>query len=328
MLINRIRKGLPLLPVFTALILFALRPEQAAAAAAEGAALCLQSVIPALLPFLITTNAVIRIGIPEPLLRALGRPFEKWFHIRRTALPALLLGLIGGCPVGAAAAVECLRRKDCSREEAERLVVFTNNCSPAFLLAVLGGKVLKNPREAVMLLLLQWMVSVYLGWLLGTGHTASVGTGHIPMGDKGGINRILTDSVKEGGRTCLLISAYVVFFSAVSAFLPENPLLYGMLELTGGILRLGGSGQYKTVAAAFLLGWGGLAVACQVMAVSEGEGIRTGHYLPWRFLHGALMALAAFCFEKSPLFWPIPLCFAAILAIIVKKSRKRGEIAV
>ena len=51
---------------------------------------------------------------------------------------AVLLGLLGGYPVGAQTAGELARTGAVSRQEGQRLLLFCNNCGPAFALGVAG----------------------------------------------------------------------------------------------------------------------------------------------------------------------------------------------
>jgi hypothetical protein len=322
---DRAGKLLTYLPVLAAFLLLTLRPLSASEAAAAGLETCLSTVIPALFPFLAVTSAILRLGIPKSLERILGTPFERTFRIRRSALPVFLLGLAGGYPVGAAAAAESFRRGACSREEAERLLVFSNNCGPGFLLGLVGGQILGNRRAAMFLLFLQWAVSVYLGWLLGLGRAPSKGSDD--PGESAPLSpaELLTGSVRDGGRTCLLICAYVVFFTVLSSFLPESPLLRGSLEMTGGLLLLCGDTLPKLTQAAFLLGFGGLSIACQAAAAAQAGGLRCGRYLPFRLLHGLSMALCTRCFFSGPQWIPIPFILGAAVPFILKRCGKKKE---
>ena len=63
---------------------------------------------------------------------------------------ALLLGLVGGYPIGARTAAELYASGDLTRQEAERLLTFCNNSNPVFLISVLGcGRVRQRPGRAV-----------------------------------------------------------------------------------------------------------------------------------------------------------------------------------
>ena len=311
-----------LLPAVCGFGLLIINGEVAAAAAQAGLESCLHAVIPALFPFLVLTNLLLRLEIPEIVMRPLGKVFESLFRIRRTALTAFLAGLLGGYPLGAVSAAECCRLKLCTGEEAERLLVFANNCSPAFLFGIVSVRVSGGKTTALLLLAMQWLISVCIGILLGVGKTASQ-AGNSESPEMPSFFSRFTLSVRNGGHTTLLICAYVVFFRVLSSFLPGNALLVGSLELTSGILQLP-AGAQSIVIAAFLIGWGGLSVACQVFSALEGSGLSARRYLPLRLLHGALMAIGAYLLHFSVLYL---LIFALLLlgvVIIVKICGNRA----
>ena len=72
----------------------------------------------------------------------------------------------------------------------------------------------------------------------------------------------------------------------------EHPLPLGLLELTGGILRLSGT-RGDFVLAAALMGWGGVCVHCQTAAVLEGSGLHMRGYLPAKAAQAVLSAALA-----------------------------------
>ncbi len=315
------------LPVAAAFVLLILRGNTASAAARTGVETCIHSVIPSLLPFMVLTNLLLRLKLPERLLVFPGLLFERLFSIRRTALRAFLAGFVGGYPLGAAAAAECCRLGQCSREEAERLAIFADNCSPGFLFALAGGALPGGLHHALLLLILQWAVSLWLGVILSRGHSPSVSPSAAAKPQRVSLFGKFTASVLSGGRSCLCVCAYVVFFSVFSPFLPEHALLRGSFELTGGILLLHGE-KWSPVIAAFLTGFGGLSVACQVFSALEGSGVSAARYLPLRLLHGLLMALG-----MTVLMLGIPylLAFAASLlvtSILVKRTGNRSVPAI
>ena len=310
------------LPVTAAFLLLVLHADAASAAAKAGLEVCLRSVIPSLFPFLILTNLLLRLELPDILTDIPGRLFERVFHIRRSAFPALLAGLMGGFPVGAEAAAACCRLGKCSPEEAGRLAVFSDNCSPGFLFGLVGSILSGGNRQAFLLLVLQWAVSLGMGVILGIGHQPSEGASGPEAASPDPVFGKITASFLGGGRSVLLICAYVVFFRVLSAFLPENALLRGMFELTGGILLL--SGPRAAAVAAFLIGWGGLSAAFQVFSSLEGSEVSVVRYIPLRLLHGGMMAVCVLLLPYSAAF---PVLFAALLftaAFFVKRGRKKA----
>ncbi len=311
------------LPAAAAFVLLIVCGEKTSAAAQSGLELCLHSVVPALFPFLVLTHLLLQLSIPSILLKSLGRGFEAVFGIRQTALPAFLAGLIGGYPLGADAAAESCRLGLCSEEEAGRLLIFANNCSPAFIFGLLGGKLPGGGQQAMILLGLQWFVSILLGVVLGIGHQPSEGKSLQTEGSKNSFFVRFTSSVKSGGRSVLNICAYVIYFSVFSAVLPASPLLRGMMELTGGILLLQ-PGRWSAVIAGFLIGFGGLSVACQVFSTLDGSGIQAGKYLPFRLLHGLLTAFGMMLLNFGHFYLLIYCVFLLGIAVFAKSCGNRS----
>ena len=323
---NGAKTVLLFLPAAGAFALLSIRSAEASAAARAGLENCLRSVVPALFPFLVMTNLLLRLELPPIILGPLGTAFEALFNIRKTALPAFLAGLVGGYPLGAEAAAECCRLERCSGEEAERLLIISNNCSPGFLFGLVSGKLSGGGERVLALLLLQWLISAFLGILLGAGHRPSKAASDTEDVFGNSFFSGFPAAVRSGTRSILIICAYVVFFSVFTAFLPDSALLKGVVELTGGILTLS-SGPWAEIMAAFLLGFGGLSVACQVLSSLEGTGISARLYLPLRLLHGLLMAFGMFILKLGSVYYLLYAVLLLIIAVFVKiygKGAKSG----
>ena len=68
-------------------------------------------------------------------------------------------------------------------------------------------------------------------------------------------------------------------------------LLTGVVELSSGVTALsGGAISGRLSMAAFMLGWAGLSVHCQVLAFLGDSGLSMGTYLCGKLLHGILSA--------------------------------------
>ncbi len=57
---------------------------------------------------------------------------------------AFIMGIISGYPVGAKIVTEFRKNGDCSRAEAERLLAFTNNSGPLFIIGTVGISMFGN----------------------------------------------------------------------------------------------------------------------------------------------------------------------------------------
>mgnify|MGYP000949439194 FL=1 len=114
--------------------------ETAAQAVREGLALCGGSVIPALFPFLVVSRLFVATGSAAALGRLLAPLTRRVLGVSGPGGTAVLLGLLGGYPVGAQTAGELVRTGAVSRQEGQRLLLFCNNCGPAFALGVAGDR--------------------------------------------------------------------------------------------------------------------------------------------------------------------------------------------
>jgi hypothetical protein len=70
-------------------------------------------------------------------------------------------------------------------------------------------------------------------------------------------------------------------------------LLTGVIELSSGVWSLAGSGALagRMSMAAFMLGWAGVSVHCQVLSFLGDSGLSPRTYLVGKFLHGGFSAL-------------------------------------
>ena len=112
-----------LLVVLCALLMFS---QAVLPAAADAALLWWTRVLPALLPYLILTGLAVRCRPRLPRL----------FRLHPYALTSLLLGAIGGYPVGARVLGEGLASGALSESDARRFSLFASLPSPSFLMTV------------------------------------------------------------------------------------------------------------------------------------------------------------------------------------------------
>ena len=313
----------PLLFLLGAGLLLAF-PRKTSAYALIGVELCLNSVIPSLFPFFVLTALFQERALPLRLGSLLAPVFRRCFRLSGAGGSVFLLGLVSGYPVGAAAASALYRSGGCGKEEAQRLLIIANNCGPAFLLGVLGGRVFGRTGPAFLLLAIHAAVTLWLAALLG----AMPGP---PPGEQKAdaapapLSAAFSTAVLRAGSSVLTVCAYVILFSVPVRFLPEIPLLRGLAELTAGLSAMEGFSPKNAAVAAFLLGWGGLSVCAQVLRHAREAGLSAGPYLAGRLLHGLVSALAAWCCFTRPLLL-IPLVLAgAAAAVFAKRGGKRQK---
>lgn len=120
--------------IFTGFIIFLLLYSKSNIEAAKiGLTLWATSVVPSLFPFFVATELLYYtnfINILEKLFTKFMRPV---FNVPGKSAIALILGNLSGYPIGAKLACNLLENEQCTKIEAERIIAFTNNSGPLFI---------------------------------------------------------------------------------------------------------------------------------------------------------------------------------------------------
>ncbi len=294
-------------------------PKEVSAAVREGLQLCYNVILPSLFPFFILTSLVISLGLAGYLGRLLEPIMRPVFRVGGPCAAALALGFVGGYPVGARAALTLYEEGQCTKTEAERLLAFCNNSGPAFILGVVGAGVFADSRVGLLLCLVHALASLCVGLMFRFYRRGEDPKGRrlSPSISAQRFSTAFTGAVKGAVTSALNICAFVVCFTVIlrlcflSGLLPAlagllgrlfaplgfneqwaRQLLTGLLELSSGVAGLtqGGSLTGRVSMAAFLLGWAGISVHCQVLSFLAESGLNVRTYLAGKLLHGLFSA--------------------------------------
>lgn len=309
--------GAGLLLAAIALILW---PAQTSQAVREGLELCGNVIIPALFPFFLLSSLVVELGLSRYLGRALAPVMAPLFRVNGNCAAALALGAVGGYPVGARTAIQLYQNGQCSKTEAERLLAFCNNCGPAFILGVVGSGVFGDRRAGLLLYSAHLLASLLVGLLFRfykPGERPSRNRSESAQFQTVRFSAAFTHAVSGSLQSCINISAFILCFSVILRLLALSGLLgagasllsgllspfgldriwaqrliTGLLELSSGVSSLAdGSAAGRLSMAAFMLGWAGVSVHCQVLIFLGDSGLSMGTYMVGKLLHGGFSAL-------------------------------------
>ena len=217
-------------PVFfgAALLLF---PDVSAAAAREGVTLCLQTVLPSLFPFFVLSSLLVQSDVPRLLSRAMAGVMYPLFGVSGAGASALILGLLGGYPVGARTVAELYGRGEIAREEAEQLLAFCNNSGPGFFLGVCGTAVFGSARAGAYLYLIHVGAALVTGVLLrrdlGLPRRKAVSRQRAPFDLAAALPAAVQGSFAAVGS----VSAFVIFFMVLLRLLSLVPALAALPPL-------------------------------------------------------------------------------------------------
>ncbi len=323
--------GIGLLWATAALVLW---PEQAMEAMRDGIILCGNVILPSLFPFFVLSSLVVELGMSRYLGKLLEPVMAPLFRVNGNCATALALGFVGGYPVGARTAIQIYENGQCSHTEAERMLAFCNNSGPAFILGVVGAGVFGSGVAGLLLYLTHLMASLMVGVLFRfykPGEKPHTRLSRGPQFQTASFPKAFTASVTGALQSTLNICAFVLFFTVflrilahagvlqllgglLSALLSPlgmdqtwaERLLTGLVEVSSGVSSLtDGTLSGRLSMAAFMLGWAGMSVHCQVLAFLGDSGLSVRTYVAGKLLHGGLSALLAnVLFHITPLSSP------------------------
>jgi len=268
------------------------------AAATEALALCAGVVIPALFPFLVVSRMLVALGFgawASPLLSGIMTPL---FRLPGIAGSALLLGLVGGYPIGAQTAADLYRSGHLTKQETENLLSFCNNSNPVFLISVLGTGVFGSARCGVWLWLIH-ILSALLTGLLFRGNRVPHRQGFPPSSPAAPVSFPIAfvSAVRNSAAGMLTVCAFVVLFYVLVLPLRTvssvtGTMLIGMTELFS-LTPLLKADALSFILASGCAGWGGLSVLAQTAAVLDNTDLSLRPCLRGKVTQGVLSAVFA-----------------------------------
>lgn len=298
------------------LFLLIINPQCASEAVRKALSICAKIILPSLLPFFFISGIIYSFSIPEYLAGILQKPTEKLLGLNPWACTPLLLGLLGGYPVGAATLAQLRLDGKISAEEADTLLPICNNTGPSFIIGAVGGAVFKS-FEAGLTLYVCHIFSAFALALLFSRKGSFPPIEFIEEKDIS-LSGALTSSIKSATEKCLGICGYVIFFSVLSSLLDElgilsflaisinrisgfdiglcRSLVAGILELGGGIASMESmtKSPLSLALAAFILGFGSISVHCQTLSVVASAKINCARHFVGRIIHGCISAILVF----------------------------------
>lgn len=250
--------ALRILPFLILIIIMFLYPQEVLISASTGLSLWANYILPALFPFFIISDLLMKQGfvhflgvLLEPLMRPLFRlPGKASFVIAMTHT--------AGIPIGAILTCKMRKQGEITRIEGERLLAFTCNPSPGFMFGAVASGMLGNPALGIIIAGSIYIANLIVGLLFrfyGRDSEPCIrNTFSLPKAwlelevhqqkNKKPVGEMLADAVRDSTSTIFLVGGFIVFFSVIThllAVLNFNTILAkGIAHLSGGLLTLAG----------------------------------------------------------------------------------------
>ncbi len=279
--------------------------QPVSAAVHQSVTVCTRVLLPALFPFLVLSNLLIGSGALQRFSVRLEPLTRTLFDLPGCFSAPILLGAVGGYPVGAKTVVALYRAGGCTREDALQALTFCNNGGPAFFIGALGAGLLHDTALGVRLYLIHLLAALLIGMLYPRNkRTVKQIDCTVDSGGNPKPLSLFLGAVTDGFGAFLNLCAFVLLFSVLICLLRQLPgfsflpqglqgLLCGLLELTSGAGLLCAASLPESIlcaALSFLSGWGGLSVQLQSLSLLGEAGLSGRRCLWCKLLQGVLAA--------------------------------------
>jgi len=259
--------------------------------------LCYNIIIPTLFPFFICSGLLIYSGFCESLSKLFAPFMKPLFGINPSGSAAFILGIVSGYPIGAVTVCQLYESSYLSKSEAERLLAFSNNSGPLFILTALGTGLFSSVKTGILLyaahILGAITVGIFLKLFQKPAFNPSVGNISVPDKSLGEIfSKSLANAVSNILTVCGAIAFFSVFGHILLDYIPEFKykfLLYGILEFASGNAVIANSDFsiiIKLICASVITGFAGLCVHVQVLGVVAQSGLKLKTYFIGKIMHG------------------------------------------
>ena len=288
----------------------------------------INNVFPSLFPFLVATEILYNSNFIHIVEKYTKNFLHKLFNVPPKAAIVIILGFISGYPIGAKLTANLKKDKYITQAEAERLLSFTNNSSPIFIISTIGISIFSNKTIGITLLLIQILSSVLVGIIFRFwkyNDKEYIDYSYLSLTEEKQIKtipntvEIFINSIKNAVFTVLQIGGFVIIFSVILSILkstgilnifayllsfigiPENyslTLIYGLFEISNGMNLLKTiittNNILNLIISSFILGFGGISILFQIYSLIYKEHISIKPYIYGKILQ-ACFAIILTC---------------------------------
>lgn len=297
-------------------------------AAKNGLTLWAKNVVPSLFPFFIATELLNYTNVPYYLGKLTNRFMRPLFNVPGEGSYAFIMGIISGYPVGAKIVNKFVENGTCTKSEAERLLAFTNNSGPLFIIGTVGISLFGDTTIGIILFITHILSCLTVGLIFGfiskySWKKSKRNYRNNSISDTYNISdlgTIISNSINNAISTILLIGGFIVLFSIIISILNNlnlinsiaivlsylhiptefvEGMITGLLELTNGINSVSSlhtkNMSSQIILTAFLLGFAGFSIFLQIFSIASKNNLSMKPYFIGKLLQGCIAAFYTFC---------------------------------
>ena len=291
-----LRKNLfSIIGIFISCYLLFLMPYAVSSGIKSGLEICFYTILPSLFPFMVLSSYIIKSDVLYPVYRALSPITKFLFKQSDCSVAVIIMGLIGGFPVGTKMTAMLYENGRISKNEAQRLCMFCVNGGPAFIITAIGVGMLGSSKAGVIMFLSLCLSSIIIGILsrfFSDGNKIDSKHKSHCQSPLSALSASVTDNVNS----ILSICAWVILFSALTECIRQmkfNDNLYialvSTLEVTKGCSYIAEKMPLEIITCA--IGFGGFCVHCQVYSFVRTTELKYIRFFTGRVINSGLSAV-------------------------------------
>ena len=241
-------------------------PQISVSSALNGLNLWFNIVFPSLLPFLVANELLIGLGFVS-FLGVLLEPFMRTlFNVPGSGAFGLAMGFMCGYPTGAKITKDLREKNLCTKIEGERMLTFTNNSGPLFIIGAVSVGMFNNPELGLVLALAHYTSAITVGILFRWYHSSTLTPTPLPnLGEglgvrieKGKKNIFLKaicemvksqkkdgrnfgilvgDAIRNSVNLLLMIGGFIIIFSVIISLLNQLNVLSSFAEFISNMFN-------------------------------------------------------------------------------------------
>lgn len=306
-------------------------------------------IIPSVFPYLVLSKYIISTDTFDIFEIFPGKLIGRIFKLSQCSIKAVICSVFCGYPSGAVCASSLVEDGLIQKDEARRIITFTNNAGPLFLISAVGTSMLGSAKDGFTIFIIQLISAFIYGMIISIkspkihsrAYTTNTGYSDLCEAIRSAVNTIIN--------ICgYMISAYVMSCCVISFagrfIMYSTPLPWievfvkGFFEITQGVKSIAfpGAGCVQFGLICAFVSWSGLSVIMQIKSVA-GDIISIGSLMYSKAIQAIMSFCMGYCYkmisaETMPNFQYHPaLKISLILTIILFvsyniKMIKRGRL--
>lgn len=270
--------------------------------------LCINNLFPALIPFMLLSNILIKYNFINDIGDLLKKTMNKIFKVNKNCSFVLIMSILSGTPSNAKYLNDLLNNNLIDINDCKKCLAFCHFTNPIFIIGTIGLTFLNNKKTGLIIMISHYLAAIIIG--LFNKKNFIIVKSNVSNAEQKTNNfiAILKESINNTISSLLLIlgiiTTCIILTTIINNIIILNDnlkFIYGLIEMTQGLKYLSQANLsfiLKAMISSFLISFGGFCIHAQVFCILDNKKIRYLPYFISRIFQGLLSMLLTFIIMK------------------------------